>query len=200
MHTVEDLRPQDAAAVRATVAVVARAAPSDLDRPTPCAGWDLRALLTHMTEQHYVFATAAAGRPRQPTAPDPDPLAGYRAAAARVIEDFAADDRLDRPVVAPDLGGQSFPLRLVVGFHLVDHVVHGWDVARTLGVGWELPDDVLAPAQAIARAVPDDDSRTTPGAAFAPAVPAPAGASVMDQILTLLGRSPTWRPESVAGR
>lgn len=192
MHTVSDLRPADALAVRATVAVAARVTPADLGRPTPCAGWDLRALLDHMTAQHHEFAAAVAGDDQ-----GQDP-AGYAASAARVVDVFAAGGSLDRPVTVPSLGGRPFPLRLVVAFHLVDFVVHGWDLARTLGEPWELPPPVLQAALAIARAVPDDDRRTRPGAAFAPAVPTTPGADTMDEILTRLGRSPTWQPDGRA--
>ena len=75
MHTItEDLRPLHAAAVRATVDLVARATPADLGKPTPCAGWDLAALLAHMTAQHHGFAAAARGRGGDETVWAPGPL------------------------------------------------------------------------------------------------------------------------------
>jgi len=85
MPTIPDLRVHDAAAVRASVAVVAQVTAADLDRPTPCAAWDLRALLAHMTVQHYGFAAAAEGNGGslevwQPTA-SADPVGDYRKAA-----------------------------------------------------------------------------------------------------------------------
>ncbi|MEV7379648.1 hypothetical protein [Streptomyces lydicus] len=42
----------------------------------------------------------------------------------------------------------------------------------------------------IAYAVPDDDSRRTPGSAFRSALAAAAHAGPLEQILTALGRSP----------
>ncbi|HEY0639365.1 MAG TPA: maleylpyruvate isomerase N-terminal domain-containing protein, partial [Pseudonocardiaceae bacterium] len=49
-----------------SVAVVAGVSADDLGRPTPCAGWDLRRLLAHMTGQNHGFAAAAGG-----AGPDP---------------------------------------------------------------------------------------------------------------------------------
>jgi uncharacterized protein (TIGR03086 family) len=73
-------------------------------------------------------------------------------------------------------------------------VVHGWDVARSLGLDYELEPDLLGVALAVAEAVPDDDrARRRPGAAFAPPVSAPAGARPLDRVVALLGRTPGWR-------
>jgi uncharacterized protein (TIGR03086 family) len=74
----------------------------------------------------------------------------------------------------------------------VDYVVHGWDVARCLGAGFEPDPGVLAAALKIAEAVPDGPSRLEPGAAFRPAVAAPGQAGALDQIVALLGRPPDW--------
>ena len=197
MRTILDPRKADTAAVRATVALVASISPADLDRPTPCAGWDLRALLAHMTAQHRGFAAAAVGRGAEEAVWRPDsqdPLARYAASAADVITAFAPDEVLDRPFRFPEFD-QPVPGRTAIGFHLVDYVVHGWDVAAATGLPWELPADVLEAALPIARAVPDGDERRRPGAPFAPAVRTPADPTPMTEILTLLGRSPAWRQE-----
>jgi uncharacterized protein (TIGR03086 family) len=71
-------------------------------------------------------------------------------------------------------------------------VVHGWDVARCLGVGFEPDPEVLAVALRVAQAVPDGPGRLEPGSAFRPAVAAPAPAGPLDRIVALLGRSPDW--------
>ncbi len=197
MHTISDPRNADAAAVRATVALVASISESDLDRPTPCTDWDLRALLAHMTAQHREFAAAAVGRKAEETAwrADPqDPIAGYAASAADVLTAFAPDEVLDRPFLIPEAGDQPLPGRMVIGFHLVDYVVHGWDVAAAMGLPWELPADVLDAALPIVRAVPDGDERKLPGSPFAPAVQTAGETTPMTEILTRLGRSPGWRP------
>jgi uncharacterized protein (TIGR03086 family) len=84
------------------------------------------------------------------------------------------------------------PGRQAISFHYIDYVVHGWDVARSLGLPFELPEDVLRLAVPVAEAVPDGDRRQVPGAALAPGRPAPDDAEPLTRILTLLGRSPAW--------
>jgi len=189
----------DARAVRASVAVVAEAGPADLERPTPCGDWTLGQLLAHMAGQHDGFAAAADGRGAdlavwRPRPPGADPVAEYAAAADRVLRAFAIEGAADRDFVLPEIGpAAKFPAALAISFHFIDYVVHGWDVARTLGLDYQLEPDLLGVALAVAQAVPDDDrTRRRPGAAFAPRVPAPDGASPLDQIMALLGRPPTW--------
>jgi uncharacterized protein (TIGR03086 family) len=190
----------DARAVRASVAVASKAGPADLARPTPCGDWTLAQLLAHMTEQHDSFAGAAAGNgadlsARRARPPAADPVAEYAAAADRVQRAFTAGGVLTRDFVLPEIDpGATFPGSLVIGGHFLDYVVHGWDVARTLGVDYELEPDLLAAALPIAEAVPDDETRLRPGAAFAPRVSPPEGASPLDHIVALLGRRPDWRP------
>ena len=195
MHTI-NLVAADAAAVRATLDLVARVIPADLARPTPCAGWDLSMLLRHMTAQHHGFAAAAAGRGADHAAwelppADTDLTRAYPAAAAAVLNAFTAEDVLERPFVLPEFDAtRPLPGRLVIGFHLVDYVVHGWDVAHSIGAPFQPDAEVLAAALPIVRAVPDDASRLEPGAAFAPGRPVPAGADPLTEILLLLGRDP----------
>lgn len=196
----------DARAVRASVAVAATAEPSDLDRPTPCGDWNLGQLLAHMAGQHDGFAAAAQGRGAElavwrPRPPGPDPVAEYTAAADRVLRAFAIEGVADRDFVLPEIDpAAKFPAALAISFHFIDYVVHGWDVARSLGLDYQLEPDLLGVALAVAQAVPDDDqTRRRPGAAFAPRVPAPAGASPLDQIMALLGRPPGWSADDLTG-
>jgi uncharacterized protein (TIGR03086 family) len=190
MRTIE----LDERAVRATVTIVAGISPGDLSRPTPCAGWDLAALLAHMTVQHRGFAAAAAGRGADPAIWVPAPLgtdftAEYAAAAEEVITAFAAPGVPDKGFDLPEFGTQPIPGHLAIGFHFVDYLVHGWDVAATIGVAYEPDADLVAAAEPIVAAVPDDDRRLQPGAPFAPALPDP-GTGPFDRLLALLGRKP----------
>jgi uncharacterized protein (TIGR03086 family) len=96
--------------------------------------------------------------------------------------------------VLPDISPKlPFPAAEAIGFHFVDYVVHGWDVARALGRAYDLEPDVLAAALPIAQAVPDGERRRRPGAAFAPRVAASSGGP-LGQIVALLGRRPDWSP------
>jgi uncharacterized protein (TIGR03086 family) len=192
----------DAQAVRASVDLVEQATAGDLARATPCADWTLHGLLRHMIAQHYGFAAASAGdadlaqwmlRPL-----GQDPVAAYRAAAECVLDAFAADGALDREFPLPEITRDlMFPARQAISFHLVDYVVHSWDVARTLGLPVNLDPALLETALRVAQAVPGGAARVEPGAAFGPMVDWPGGpadcGSDLDRIVALLGRSPGWR-------
>jgi hypothetical protein len=70
--------------------------------------------------------------------------------------------------------------------------VHGWDVARSLGVDYELEPDLLAAALPVARAVPDGEPGKLGAVPFAPGSAIAGDLSVMDQIVAMLGWSPAW--------
>lgn len=187
----------DARAVQATVGVVSRAGPPDLRRPTPCGDWSLGDLLSHMIAQHDGFAAAAAGDGDDPARwrvrPVAEPVAEYRAAAGRVLAAFGADGVLDRDFALPEISPvRRFPTAQAISFHFVDYVVHGWDVARSLGLDYRLEPDLLAAALPVAQAVPDGEQRLAPMAAFAPRVAASADMGTLDQIVAMLGRRPSW--------
>ncbi|MFC0438342.1 TIGR03086 family metal-binding protein [Kutzneria buriramensis] len=182
--------------VDASVAIVSQVQADDLGRPTPCAEWTLADLLAHMTAQHRGFAAAGRGHGGdhaawevRPAGPD-----DYAVAAKDVLAAFAESEvpEFELPEFQPV---PHFPAAQAIGFHLIDYVVHGWDVARSLGLDYELAPEVAEPALRIALAVPNGDNRLAPGAAFAPAL-ATSDADPLRRILTALGRSPEW-PDAV---
>lgn len=185
-------------AVLTSVDVVSRMRPGDLGRPTPCSEWTLADLLAHMTVQHYGFAAAAAGNGGDPavwkTGPlGNDPVADYATAAERVLTAFAQDGVPDREFTLFEFRPVStFPAAAAIGFHLIDYVVHGWDVARSLGMDYELAPDLAELALRIALRVPNGPNRLEPEAAFRPGLAAPDNATHLDRILSALGRSPSW--------
>ena len=192
LHRVAVLKSVD---IVDTVAVV------DLSRATPCAGWNLADLLAHMTVQHRGFAAAARGFGADPEvwrvesvvdAVRADPRRAYSEAAHDVLDAFAADGTADAPFALPEFGdGAVFPGAMAMGFHFVDYVVHGWDVATSLGVEFELPADVVEAVLPLALAVPDGDIRTMAGAPFGPAVEQ-RDSDDLERILLHLGRRPDW--------
>lgn len=191
-------------AVLASVDVVSAVTTDDLSRPTPCAGWNLADLLAHMTVRHRGFAAAAHGQGAdlaiwQPgtvaAAVAADPAGAYSAAASGVIDAFAGADVLDAMFALPELAPDAtIPGSMAIGFHLVDYVVHTWDVARSVGNPVDLPAEVVAAALPIAFGVPDGDFRTIANAVFGPAIPSTESVDDLDRILAYLGRSPVWAP------
>jgi uncharacterized protein (TIGR03086 family) len=210
MHTNKDIRPLHHRAVAISIDVVAQVTLDDLQRPTPCAGWKLVDLLAHMTVQHNGFAAAARGRgadlaiwqpERVAEAVAADPVGTYSAAAADVLEAFDTEGVLDTAFALPEFGPDAVvPGATAIGFHFVDYVVHGWDVARSIGVEFTVGADVLSAVLPIALEVPDGDFRAADESPFARALPTTGEASDLDRVLRHLGRSPAWTPATKAAQ
>jgi uncharacterized protein (TIGR03086 family) len=184
-----DVVELDRIAVREAVRVVDLARERDWERDTPCAGWTLRRLVAHMAAQHRGFAAAARGAGGKTAhwreaEGGREPALAHREAAADVLAAFAEPGVPEREFTLPELGG-SFAGRRAIGFHLVDYVVHAWDVAATLGTGLDLPDEVLGAALAVARRVPADPAVRGPGFAFAAALDVPEEAGPLTKTLRL---------------
>ncbi len=186
----------------ASIDIVQRVATSDLERPTPCSDWNLLELLAHMTAQHRGFAAAAHGAGADPAvwetsavidAVAADPAGSYVAAACELLTAVAEDEALAAPFALPDFGkGAVFPFEQAIGFHFIDYVVHGWDVARAIRIPFELPDNVIDAALLIGLQVPGGDFRTSAASPFGPALDPLSDGTGLDRLLRHLGRSPAW--------
>src|SRR5271166_2784798 len=148
-----DVRPFHRIVVLNSIALVDSVRAADLDTPTPCAGWNLADLLAHMTAQHRGFSMAARGFGDDADVWRADSVMGaitfdpggtYADAARDVLAAFADDAVLRASFALPEFGPNAmFPGTIAIGFHFIDYVVHGWDVAESLGVAYTLPDDVV---------------------------------------------------------
>jgi uncharacterized protein (TIGR03086 family) len=187
------------AAMRHTVERVDRVRDDHWSWPTPCAGWDLRALVAHMTADNRGFAAAARGErsDRSPWEhrPADDPRAAYAASAADVLTAFESPaDEFWLPRIDD---ARLFPAGQAISFHLLDYAVHAWDVATSLGEPYAMGDALACEVLDIAyREVPNGPRRLRPTAGFRPARPEPASADPQDRLLALLGRDV---PAGVAG-
>jgi uncharacterized protein (TIGR03086 family) len=187
--------------LESSIAIVGHVTALDLERPTPCIGWRLRQLLAHMVGQNYGFAAAADGNgdamavfADRPVSDQP--AADYATSARRVIEAFGVPDLIEHSMYLPQVrGGMTLPAPIAIGFHLVDYVAHGWDVARALGIATEFDDDALQLALMAAEAVPAEAQTLDEQTPFRPSVPT-TSTSILDRIIATLGRSPDWIPPS----
>ena len=75
MLTISELRALHADALADCGEFADRAARTDLRLPTPCDGWDLAALLGHMTGQNLGFAVAVERGDAELSAYEPPPIA-----------------------------------------------------------------------------------------------------------------------------
>ena len=150
----------------------------DLARPTPCTGWDLRALTAHMVGQNWGFAVAIASGDAAASEYAPRPVQdaadlpwAWDESVERLLTACANADP-DRQVRLVEISaGTTFPTTMVVRIQLLDTVVHTWDLAISLGLQHHPTPQVLELVAAIARGIPDGPSRTLPGAAFEPSLP-----------------------------
>jgi uncharacterized protein (TIGR03086 family) len=189
-----EVRELDRRALAATGEVVAAVRSADLDRSTPCAKWSLTGLLEHLVNENRGFAASAMGAPAIVSIwysgdLEPDPHRAYQDSAARVADAFAAPGVDGSRFEVREFG--YFPATVAVGMHVVDVLVHGWDVAVSIGLPYRPDDELAAGALAIASGWPRTGQRRRE---FARRVRVPADASDFARLLGLLGRSPSWTP------
>ncbi|HEX4728600.1 MAG TPA: TIGR03086 family metal-binding protein [Jatrophihabitans sp.] len=195
----QTLLDHDRVAVLATVDLVETVQPEDLARPTPCGSWTLADLIAHMTGQQLGFAAAAAGAGTDlaewVAVRSSEPVQGYRQSCTEVLTAFAGNGVAERDFALPEIrDGRGFPAPQAISFHLVDNVVHAWDVAASLGADLRLSAELIDSALRIARQVPDGPERLEPGAAFAPGLAGDGADEPLQTVLRLLGRDPHWQP------
>jgi uncharacterized protein (TIGR03086 family) len=195
----DDLRPLHRSALHTADELVGRVTAADLGNPTPCGPWTLDDLLAHMVGQHLGFAAAVrdGDAPRTAYAPVPFSPASWRRSVTALLAAFDAADP-DARAVAVELSPRPLPLAFVVGAHLLDTVVHTWDVAQALGIRHEPTPELVATVAQVATVVPDDETRDAPGAAFARALP--SDGTPWERALAHLGRDPAREPYDAAAR
>ncbi|HST48688.1 TIGR03086 family metal-binding protein [Jatrophihabitans sp.] len=196
-----DIRELDRRAMDVTARLVPLVTTEHWHRPTPCEGWQVHDLLAHILGQYHGFALAASGYPTSLKDFRPRPVrvenlvADYTAAADRVNTAFTEPGVLERQFHLPEIrDGGSFPATAAIGFHLVDEVVHAWDLAKSIGTTVDFDAEVEKVALAVAVRVPDDPASRGPGSAFAPGYRPDPELPVLDRIVALLGRRPDWSP------
>jgi uncharacterized protein (TIGR03086 family) len=162
-------------------------APEQWGVPTPCVGWDVRDLVSHLVDGHRVFTATLTGRGAQPP-PDgaqADPVAGYRTTAAAMLAGFGRPGALDRPV---RVGIGTVAGSLALNLRVVEALVHGWDLARATG---QQPDFRPALAERALRfteaALPTIPTGHRP---FGPPQPVALDAPALARLVALLGRQP----------
>ncbi len=151
-----------------------------------------------MAAQHRGFTAAARGESSdlaawQPVRVGGDPLLRYRESVTAVLRAFAEPGLLTREFALPEITSErTFPGSVAVGFHLLDYVVHSWDLARALGRPTRLSPRCVESALAVARLIPDDERRRSPDAPFRTSLQPATRAGTLDLLLYATGRSPDW--------
>ncbi|GGU83620.1 TIGR03086 family metal-binding protein [Lentzea flava] len=178
----------------AAVRLLARV--ESFEAPSPCAGWTVRQVANHLVGGLVLLTRIAEGETvpqhefnAQATADTDnlgdDPAAALRTVADRSLAALRAPGTLDRTF--PFMGGTELPGVALANICLLESVVHGWDIARGAGLGFEVDEDLVAATREFAQVTVTDESRSA--GRFGPAVAAPPDASAFASLLGHLGRS-----------
>jgi uncharacterized protein (TIGR03086 family) len=186
-----DILDQLDGAFTSTGRVVASMTPAQLGSPTPCTDWDVRALLDHATGVVAGFAATASRQPpgdaRKIDWLATDPGTEFAQIAKETLAAWSEPGALDGTCRLSI--GIEMPAQVAAGINFLDTLVHGWDLAKALGIDPALDPALATAALEVARMVVTDDFR---GAAkgFGPAIALGIGASATDQLVAFLGRQP----------
>ncbi len=170
---------QALALIRADIASITD---TEMTLPTPCDGWTVADLLTHMNREN----AAICGEGQDAGA---DPRNRFPSTVDRWLAFFSrAGDSVRVPKLAADLPSQS-----VLATHAVDMLIHRWDLARARGRTLDTPATMLPYAHSVADLVTADGSPLTgPDGVYKPALPVVAEDESFDALVRKYGRDPTW--------
>jgi uncharacterized protein (TIGR03086 family) len=182
-------------ALEQTAAIVAAIPASQAGLATPCPGWDVAALVRHLTGQDLRnFLASARGEAADWQAPadelGQDWAADFRDRAARLMAVWQQAD-LDQQVPMPG-GGQS-ALRSRADQQIAELAMHGWDLAVATGQQAGLDPALAEHALHWSRQVLRPEFRG-PDRAFGAEVPVRPDAPVYQQLAGWFGRDPNWTP------
>jgi uncharacterized protein (TIGR03086 family) len=158
---------------------------------TPCADWDVTALLGHVvlgTERVAVIGHGGDPGAASPSAAE-ETSGGWAVRYAKAVEELWSvwedDALLDREIMNP-WGPMSGKISLLS--YTFETLAHGWDLATATGQNAEAPAEVAGPALAIAKQAIPAEPRGGPVPFSAPA-PIGETAGATRQLAAWLGRS-----------
>lgn len=178
-----------------TAAIIAAIPVGQAGLATPCADWDVRALVRHVIGHDLPnFLISARGETPDWQAPaeeiGDDWAATFRDRAGRLRAVWQAAD-LDKPVAMP--GGRQAPLHSRADHQITELAVHDWDLVKATGQPEDLDPAVAERALSWSRRMLQPEFRG-PGKAFGLEVPVRPGAPVYDRLAGWFGRDPDWTP------
>jgi uncharacterized protein (TIGR03086 family) len=175
-------------AFASTRAVLLQVQAGQLDAPTPCASWDVRALIGHFTgSARWAAATIGGDEAAAEDHADAGFIAAYDQGIKGALAAFGTEGALGKTVTLP---WGEFSGTALLWLAINDQFVHGWDLARALGHNTDLDPGLADELLVRDHAWITDAYRGPHGAGlFGPPVQAPAGASPADRLAAFLGRS-----------
>jgi len=166
-----------------------------LNNPTPCTKWNVKALITHNLKVPGFVQGVFNGDPTDTTLEVSDPLppegpvAALDAGVAGVLEMVKKTGALEKSLATPfgPMTGGQF-----LFFPFTDLLIHTWDLARATGQDATLDSKLVEVCYNVLLPFADSLSTAPPGEepAFAKPVPVPDNASLRDKLIGLTGRHP----------
>ncbi|WP_186319247.1 TIGR03086 family metal-binding protein [Streptomyces sp. SAJ15] len=197
MHAMTDPRPHFERAADQLAALIDAVRPELLTEPTPCAEYDVRALLSHVVGgthriSHVGEGGAALEVPAEaPGVSDDGWPKAYAEARARLVAAWADDARLTAAVSVP---WGEVPGRVALAGYVMEAVAHAWDLARALGDTRPLDAELAEFTLEFVHAALPAERRGGP-VPFDAALPALEGADAYGRLAAFLGRRPDWAPD-----
>jgi len=190
MADTQDIVDLHREALESTRRVVAGVNATQWSAPTPCVGWDARALLNHIVSGNLWAVELAAGKTIAAVGGrldgdvvGHDPLAAYQSSAKLAGDAFAAPGVLEAPC-AVSYG--PVPGSIYAGHRFLDVLIHGWDLAIAAGQDATLDPALVEACWAVIE--PQVDLLKASGM-FGGDVGVAEGADSQTRLLAALGRS-----------
>ena len=174
-----------------------------LDAPTPCAGFNVGELRSHVLGWLQFFAASLGDPTAESPRPVPEAFALDDAASASDLVRRALGDI--RSAIEADAAGQMVTMSSarmagdgVLAMALGEYIVHAWDLAVATGQSYEAPDAAVGPAHDFLLGMVAPEYRGPDTGFFDIEVIVPDHASPLDKLLGFAGRDPDWTPERSA--
>ncbi|WP_405782761.1 TIGR03086 family metal-binding protein [Streptomyces sp. NBC_01378] len=180
-------------AVERAVPVVRALPDGRLEAATPCAEFDVKALVNHLFQVMEQFQRLAAKQDSDfAESPDrvaegPDWRERFGEEARKLVAAWSAPGAEEGTT-----GAMNMPAATVGSMVLLDLTVHIWDLARATGQEYVPEGEALAVVERLAGTVAELAPTARSMGVFGEAVPEPAGASAFERLLAATGRDPRW--------
>ena len=171
--------------------IVKGVSPDQYQQPTPCADWDVRAVVNHVIGAMRMMATAIDKGSVDVEKLFTSDLVGSDAPRSYDEASKAAREAFGRPGVLEgtvDLPFGTFPTEFAAGLLTNDLLAHGWDVAKATDQRVDFDPQLTEACMAFCRQTfANPEIR---GTEFAPEVKVPDDAPAIDRLVGYLGRQP----------
>ena len=165
---------------------------------TPCVGFTVGELRSHVLGWLQFFAAALSDPAAATARPDPETFAltdGTTASeivrnALSVIHQAIADDAAGQLVV---MSGSRMAGDAVLGMALGEYIIHAWDLATATGQPYSAPESAIRPAHEFLEGMVAPEYRGPDSGFFDAEVSVPDDAAPLDQLLGFAGRDPQWQ-------